>query len=188
MNKIKLGPRNSLYPSLTTLVGTVVDGRPNFITIAHVGIMTMKLISFGIGKSHYSNQGIRENGCFSVNIPSEELVVKTDYCGLVSGRKEDKSALFDIFSGELEGAPMISECPINMECRLERTIETPTHDVFVGEVMETYVNENLIEADKVDISQLKPLLFDMSSRKYWSLGPEIAKCWSVGNELKGTEE
>ncbi|MBI5869885.1 MAG: flavin reductase family protein [Actinobacteria bacterium] len=186
MNKVNIGPRNSLYPSLTTLVGTVVDGRPNFITIAHVGIMTMKLISFGVGKTHYSNQGIRQNGCFSVNIPSEELVVKTDYCGLVSGRKEDKSALFDIFNGELEGAPMISECPINMECRLEQTIELPTHDVFVAEVVGTYVNEDLIESDKVDISRLKPLLFDMSSRKYWSLGPEVAKCWSVGNDLKGS--
>ena len=57
MNKIKLGPRNSLYPSLTTLVGTVVDGKPNFITIAHVGIMTMKLISFGIGKSPSQQPG-----------------------------------------------------------------------------------------------------------------------------------
>src|SRR5665811_2118121 len=78
MTKVKLGARNSLYPSLTTLVGTVVDGRHNFITIAHVGIMTMNLISFGIGKTHFSNQGIRENGSFSVNIPSEELVVRTD--------------------------------------------------------------------------------------------------------------
>lgn len=112
------------------------------------------------------------------------MVVKTDYCGLVSGRKEDKSVLFDIFSGELEGAPMISECPINMECRLSQTIELSTHDVFVGEVVGTYVNEVLIENGKIDISRLRPLLFDMSSRKYWSLGPEVARCWSVGNELK----
>jgi len=186
MTKVKLGARNSLYPSLTTLVGTVVDGRHNFITIAHVGIMTMNLISFGIGKTHFSNQGIRENGSFSVNIPSEELVVRTDYCGLVSGRKEDKSVLFDIFEGGLPGAPMISECPVNMECRLEQTVETPTHDVFVGEVVETYVDEGLLEEGKLDISRLKPLLFDMTSRKYFSLGPEVAKCWSVGNELKNS--
>ncbi len=186
MRKLKLGPRNSLYPSLTTLVGTVVDGRPNFITIAHVGIMTMKLITIGVGKTHYSNQGIREHGCFSVNIPSEELLVKTDYCGLVSGRKEDKSALFDIFTGELEGAPMIGECPVNMECRLAQTIELPTHDVFVGEVVETYADEALLRDGKVDIARLRPLLFDMSSRKYWSLGAEAGSCWSAGNELKGS--
>ena len=30
---------NALYPSLTTIVGAKVDGRPNFLAVAHVGIM-----------------------------------------------------------------------------------------------------------------------------------------------------
>ena len=80
---------------------------------------------------------------------------------------------------------MISECPINMECRLEQTIDLPTHDVFVGEVVATYVNEESLSKQTRSISRgSSRLLFDMSSRKYWSLGPEVAKCWSVGNELK----
>jgi hypothetical protein len=36
----------------------------------------------------------------------------------------------------------------------------------------------------IDISRIKPLLFDMSSKKYWALGNPIAKCWSVGKEIK----
>ncbi|MHB1389756.1 MAG: flavin reductase family protein [Thermoleophilia bacterium] len=180
MPKVNLGSRNCLYPTPTVLVGTVVDGTPNFITIAHVGIMTMKQVSLGIGKSHYSNRGIRENGSFSINIPSQEMVIKTDYCGLVSGRSENKSRLFEVFEGELAGAPMIRECPVNMECRLVRTIDMDSHEVFIGEVVATHVDEELLVEGRVDISRLKPLLFDMSSRKYWSLGPEVAPCWSVG--------
>ena len=47
------------------------------------------------------------------------MMEKTDFCGLVSGRDIDKAALFDVFYGELKTAPMITECPLSLECRLE---------------------------------------------------------------------
>ena len=119
-----------------------------------------------------------------MNIPSENLVAETDYVGLVSGKKTDKSDLFEIFNGELEGAPMIKQCAINMECRLYDTYDTPTHDLFIGEIVETYVDESVLTEDKVDLAKLKPLLFDMSSVKYWSVGEVVADCWSVGKKLK----
>ena len=71
-----------------------------------------------------------------------------------------------------------------MECRLDRIIDFPTHDVFIGEIVQTYADELVLSDKKVDVSKLKPLLFDMSSKKYWSLGGEIAKCWNVGKGLK----
>jgi len=39
--KISLGAKNCLYPLPTTIVGANVNGRPNYITIAHVGIMDL---------------------------------------------------------------------------------------------------------------------------------------------------
>ena len=83
----------------TTLVGANVNGKPNFITIAHVGIMDLGSISVGMAKVHYTNVGIKENGTFSVNIPSIELVKETDYCGIISGKNADKAGLFEIFFG-----------------------------------------------------------------------------------------
>lgn len=183
----KLGGINALYPSLTTIVGTVVDGRPNFITIAHVGIMNHgkpQYISLGMGKVHYTNQGIKEHRVFSVNIPNEELVAETDYVGIVSGKSTDKSGVFEIFHGELKNAPMIASCPVCMECRLERIVDFPTHDVFIGEIVETYAHPSVISGGKIDLAKVKPLLFDMNSVKYWSIGREIASCWSVGKQLK----
>ena len=91
--KVKLGPVNTLYPLPTTLVGALVDGKPNYITIAHVGIMDLGSISLGMNKVHYTNAGIKENKTFSVNLPSVELVKETDYCGLVSGKNVDKGEL-----------------------------------------------------------------------------------------------
>jgi flavin reductase (DIM6/NTAB) family NADH-FMN oxidoreductase RutF len=185
--KKKLDGINVLYPTPTTIVGAMVEGKPNFLTIAHIGIVNHAkpcLISLSLGKVHYTNAGIRENKALSVNIPSEDLVVETDYVGIVSGKKTDKSGVFKIFYGELESAPMIKACPLNMECKLYDTYDTPTHDVFIGEIVQTYADETVLTEGKVDISKVKPLLFDMSSINYWSLGGVVAKCWNVGKQLK----
>ncbi len=182
--KEKIGGVNALYPTPTTLVGASVGGKPNFITIAHIGIMTLNHISLGIAKAHYTNAGIKENKTFSVCLPSENLVKETDYCGIMTGKNTDKAALFDVFYGELETAPMIRECPVCMECKLAGIVDFPHHDVFVGEVIQTHADESVLSDGKIDIARLKPLLFDMSSKKYWALGGEVAKCWSIGKEIK----
>ena len=181
--KEKLGPINALYPLVTAIVGATVDGRPDFATIAHVGIAHLKGITLGMGNAHLTNQGIIENGTFSVNLPSEDMVAVTDHVGMVSGKKEDKSALFELFYGELDTAPMISQCKVTMECRLIERVTLPTHDLFVGEVVGTYADIDVLTNGVVDIAKLKPLLFDMASKKYWSLGDPVAKCWSVGRDF-----
>ncbi|MBW1899886.1 MAG: flavin reductase family protein [Deltaproteobacteria bacterium] len=180
----EIGAVNLLYPTPTTLVGAMVNGKPNFITIAHIGIMTHTHISLGINKVHYSNAGIKENKTFSVCLPSEDLMVETDYCGIMTGKRTDKAALFDVFYGELKTAPMIRECPVCMECSLERIVDFPSHDIFIGEITQTYVNESVLSDGNVDIAKVRPLLFDMSSKTYWALGTELGKCWNVGKKLK----
>jgi flavin reductase (DIM6/NTAB) family NADH-FMN oxidoreductase RutF len=79
---------------------------------------------------------------------------------------------------------MIKQCLINMECRLERIVDFPSHDVFVGDIVETYADESVLSFGKVDVSKLNPLLFDMASKKYWAIGDEIANCWSIGKQVK----
>ena len=182
--KKQLGKVNCLYPMPTVIVGCMVNGKPNYITMAHVGIMTPNTISLGMNKSHFSNQGIKENRTFSINIPSDDMVRETDYCGLFSGKDVDKSELFENFYGVLETAPMIAGCPVNMECRLVQTVEFPTHDIFIGEVIETHCDEKVLSDGIVDFAKIKPILFDMPQRQYWKLGEPFAKCWKIGMQLK----
>ncbi len=185
--KTTLNKVNALYPSLTTILGTKVNGKNNFITIAHVGIMnhgTPQYLSFGLHKSHHSNKGILETQAFSVNIPGRDLVVETDYFGIVTGKTTDKSEILEVFYGESENAPMIRRCPVTMECRLDRTLDFDTHDVFIGEIVETYADPEVVTEGKIDIASVDPLLFDMASLKYWSLGEPVAGCWNKGKELK----
>ncbi len=185
--KKKIGNQNVLYPTPVTIVGALVNGKMNFLNIAHVGILNAgapHLISLGMGKIHHTNAGIRENKTFSVNILSQNQMVEMDYVGLVSGSKTDKSGVFETFFGELKTAPLIQNCPLSMECRLYDTYELKTHDVFIGEIVATYVDEAVLTEGKVDLVKVKPLLFDMTSKKYWSLGPVVGSCWSVGKQYK----
>lgn len=182
--KIHLGPIGALYPTPTTLVGALVEDKPNFITIAHVGIMVHQFVSLSMGKMHYTNAGIKANQTFSVCMPSQDLLVETDFCGITTGRRTDKAAIFEVFYGDLKTAPMIAQCKVCMECRLARMIDFPTHDIFIGEIVQTHADESVLSGGEVDISKLKPLLFDMSSKEYWSLGPAVGKCWNAGKKLK----
>ena len=53
-----IGPINALYPMPTTLVGVTVNGKPNFLAVAHVGILnhgSPQYLSVGLAKFHYSN-------------------------------------------------------------------------------------------------------------------------------------
>ena len=184
--KKKIGDQNVLYPTPVTVVATLVNGKVNFINVAHVGIVNAQaphLISLGMNKAHHSNIGIRENRTFSVNIFSVDKIVEVDYVGLVSGSKTDKSAVFETFFGELQTAPIIRDCPLSMECRLHDTYETKTHDLFIGEIAATYADDAVLTGGKVDLAKVRPLLFDMSSRKYWSLGTPVGDCWSAGKKL-----
>jgi flavin reductase (DIM6/NTAB) family NADH-FMN oxidoreductase RutF len=182
--KKALGVKNCMYPMPVTLIGANVDGKPNYITIAHVGIMDFSHVCVSMGKVHYTNAGIKANNTFAVNIPSTDMVKETDYCGLVSGRKADKGAVFETFYGKLETAPMIKECPINMECRLALTVDMPNHDVFVGEIIEAYCEEDIVAGeDMVDFSKSDPILFAMYDKSYFKLGERFASAWSAGKEL-----
>jgi len=119
-----------------------------------------------------------------VNIPSIEMVEKTDYCGLVSGKDVNKASLFKTFYGKLKTAPMIEECPINMECELIKTIDFPNHDIFIGKIIKTYCDNQILKEGVVDFGKVQPILFVMNDRSYWKLGEKLAKAWDVGRKLK----
>ncbi|EFL49965.1 flavin reductase domain protein FMN-binding [Solidesulfovibrio fructosivorans JJ]] len=180
-----LGRTCLLYPMPATIVGAMVDGRPNFLAIAHVGILNNaapQYLTVSLKKFRHTSRGIRESGAFSICLPGKSMAVATDYVGIVSGAKVDKSRVFDVFYGELGNAPMIRECPVNMELKLHQVIDLPAHEVFVGELAGSYAEESCLKEGKVDLEKARPLLFDYSSGWYFSVGEPVAPCWRAGRD------
>lgn len=175
----------SPFPMPVTIIGAKVNEFPNFMTLAWVTRVNMRPPMWGItmNKKHHTPIGIIQNDSFSINIPNAEMIEKTDFCGITSGRKYDKSSLFDIFYGELKTAPMINECPVNIECKLFQTVELPTHYFFIGEIVNVYSEEKFVTQDKLDAKKINPLILSTPRNKYWSLGDQLGDAWRVGREF-----
>jgi flavin reductase (DIM6/NTAB) family NADH-FMN oxidoreductase RutF len=174
-----------MYPMPVVLVGSIVNEKPNFMTVGWVSRVNYQPPMIGISLGpHLTNQGILENQAFSINIPDLSLMEKTDYCGLFSGKKVDKSQIFDVFYGSLTKAPLIGECPVSMACRLCETVKLPTNTFFIGEIVEAYCSEACITDSKPDIKKIKPFTLTMPDNYYWSVGDPVGKAWSIGTKLK----
>jgi len=192
MSKVLMGPMTLVYPTPTVLVGVIVDGKPNFMTVAWCGVVNSQppMVSVAIQHSRHTHKGVRQNLTFSVNIPSADMVRETDYCGIISGSKVDKVDVcqFKVFYGKLDNAPLIEQCPVNLECRVMHILELGSHSLFVGRIEETHVSENCLTDAKPDINKINPLTFIVGpTRHYQALGEVVAKAFSIGEELKARE-
>lgn len=185
MKKISIDP-NTFIPMPVTLLGALVDGKPNFMAVGWVSRVNAAppYIAVGIYKAHHTPAGIEQNRTFSVNFPGTDLLVETDYCGIVSGRKTDKSKIFDLFYGELKTAPMIVECPLCLECRLVDVRELPVNKLFIGEIVASYTEERYLTNGQPDYKKMNAMILTMPDNKYWTIGPLAGDAWSAGKKMK----
>ena len=187
MVKLHFNPRTTAYPMPVVLVGAMVNKRPNFMAVAWFSKVNSNppMMMIALGKRQYTGEGIVENGCFSVNLPGKELVTETDYCGMVSGRKEDKARLFEVFYGESGKVPMIQGCPVNYELRLVETVELPGTNLFIGEIVAAYVDEEKRSDQLPDVPHVRPLLLiESPPSSYYGVGVRVAEAFEVGKKLR----
>lgn len=183
MSKITLGAFPYLYPMPTVIVGALVDDKPNFITVSYCGIVQHKppMVSIALIDRHYTNKGIKDTGCFSINIPNTRMLKITDYLGINSGKNIDKSDLFTIFYGKLQRAPMIHETPLNLECRLVKTVDMGNNcEIYIGEIVESYSEKRFLKNGYPYIKKLNPILFSINSNNYFKVGRKLGPAWRLG--------
>lgn len=189
MSKKEFGPEPWVFPNPTVLVGTVVDGKPNIAPYAWCGITCgdPPTLSVGVRHERYTLQGIYRNNAFSVNIPSEAIITETDYCGMVSGSNTDKVAEcgFNVFFGKLETAPLIEECPVNLECEVLHMLNVGIHMMVVGKIVNAHVNEDCLTNGQPDIMKIKPFVYSRGpSPRYNAVGEVLGKAFDIGKSLK----
>jgi len=189
MSKIKFGPSTLAYPMPAFLVGADVSGKPNFLAAAWGGIAcgTPPMVSIAIKHERYTLKGIKETGVFSVNVPPVSLVAETDFCGIVTGARYDKTAIcgFKVFYGELNTAPMIEQCPVSFECSLEQMPDLGSHVLVIGRIIQTFVSEECLTEGKPDVNKIQPFLYSSgAAQEYLAFGSHIAPAFKKGKEVK----
>ena len=189
MNKVQIGPQTLVYPEPAFLIGADINMQSNFLTVAWGGIAcgNPPMVSVAIRKNRYTLRGIKQNMAFSLNVPSKDYVVETDYCGIVSGSKTNKviDCGFKIFYGELAGAPMIEECPVNLECKVEHILDLGSHYLVIGTIMETHVSEDCLTDGKPDFRKIQPIAYITGQPgHYYCLGENAGEAFRIGKKLK----
>ena len=71
-----------------------------------------------------------------------------------------------------------------MELILKEILVLGHHEIFIGEIVATYVQERCLTDEKPDLAKIDPILFDMMKLDYWSLGQRTGKPWRDGQGLK----
>lgn len=150
MKKISFKPGTLLAP-LPVVMASLGETPEeyNIITIAWTGIINSEppMTYLSIRKSRHSHQLLQKTKDYVINLPSEDLAFAADFCGVRSGKDTNKFLTQKLtpIPAEVVKAPMIKECPINIECRVVDVISFPSHDMFVSEIIKVHADENLMD-------------------------------------------
>ena len=176
IKKKSFAPGTMLNPVPTVMVscGDSLE-KANIITVAWTGTVNSDppMTYVSIRKSRYSHDIIERNGEFVINLVNKALVRANDFCGVRSGRDVDKFAEQKLtpVAGENVKCPLIGESPVNIECKVIRKIELPSHDMFLAEITAVHVDEKYIDASgKIDFGKMELVAY--SHGEYYGLEKE----------------
>lgn len=126
-----------------------LEGKENVFTVAWTGTICSKppMLSISIRPERLSYDYIKQTKEFIINLPTVKQTKATDYCGVKSGRTNDKikEMGFTMIKGENVECSYIAECPVNIECRVKDIISLGSHDMFIADVLSSHINDDLID-------------------------------------------
>ncbi|MHB8772236.1 MAG: flavin reductase family protein [Syntrophales bacterium] len=173
-------PGNVLSPAPAVLVSCGATGgfKPNLITVAWAGNVCSEppLLSISVRPERYSHGIIEKTREFVVNVPSLSQARAVDWCGVVSGRSEEKFAGAGLTSAPAlkVGCPIVLECPLNIECRVRKSMELGSHTLYVAEVVAVQVTAALIDS-RGRLRLEKGGLLAFAHGQYFALGRCIGR-------------
>lgn len=149
MNKKAANFRSCIQPRPNVLVSCRgLNGKNNALAVAYCCNCSYDppMVMVGIVPSRYSYKLIKESGCFVVNLVGKDNKDLFDYLGSHSGRDEDKLTAIGARMGEAIkiNAPILEDCPVNIECKIVDSIVTGSHHMFVGKVEYVRADSNLV--------------------------------------------
>ena len=180
------GAKTWLYPMPVLIVGTYDEsGNPDAMNAAWGGIYEVNQVVLSLGDNHKSTQNIKKTGAFTVSFATESTVVPCDYVGIVSANDvPDKFARagFHAEKSKFVNAPIISELPMTVECKL---IKFNEDGICVGEIVNVSADESILDENgRIDVKRLAPIIYDGVTHEYWSFGEKVGQAFSDGKKLK----
>ena len=158
------------------------DHNPDVMMAAWAGQLGYNKIVISLSK-HKTTDNLAETGAFTISFADERTVAESDYFGIVSGNDvPDKVARagFTVTPSPNVDAPIINEYPLTLECR----VVSFENGMLIGEVVNQSADESILTDGKVDLTKLKPIVFDAAGMCYRALGDSVGKAWGIGRKFQ----
>ena len=161
-------------PAVMVSCGTLE--KANVLTVAWTGIVNTKppMTYISVRPTRYSYGIIKESGEFVINLTTSKMVRETDFCGVKSGKDTDKlkKCGLHIEAASAVSAPIISESPLSLECRVVDIKPLGSHDMFLAEIIAVNVDGRYIDSKgKINLNQAGLMAY--SHGEYFSLGRKL---------------
>lgn len=175
------GPNHALMtvPQPCVMIATWdKDHNPDVMMAAWAGQYDARQIVISLSK-HKTTENLELTGAFTVSFADERTVKESDYFGLVSGNKvPDKVARagFTVSPSPNVDAPVVNEYPLTLECK----VISFDDGVLIGEVVNMSADESILTDGRVDLTKLKPVVFDAAGMCYRGLGEAVGGAWNAG--------
>ena len=160
MEKSKANMKSCLQPLPKVLVSCRgSNGENNVLAVAYCCNCSYNppMVMIGIVPSRYSYQMIKESGCFVVNLVDINYQETFDYLGSHSKRDGDKLAAMKVKldEGAKVNAPILPDCPVNIECKVVGSIGTGSHEMFIAQIEYVHADAKLVGKDgNIDFSKI----------------------------------
>jgi flavin reductase (DIM6/NTAB) family NADH-FMN oxidoreductase RutF len=168
----------AMVPAPVVLLSVRGKETPNIITLSWAANVCSDppSIVVGIRPNRHSYDMVKEAGEFVINIPGVNQLEATKFCGTKSGRDHDKFAECNLtpVQGSKVNAPMIAECPINLECKTTKIVPVGSHDLFIAEVLAVHLDDSILnENGRFDAEKGKLFTYMPLNGQYWAIGDKL---------------
>ena len=152
MKKLASNIALSVQPVPKTIVSCRgKDGRNNALVVGFTANASLDpvMVMVGIVPSRFSHQLVKDSGCFVINLPKKGFEKEYNYLDSRSGRDEDKFAALDLKweDAKYVDAPILTDCPVSIECSVVDSIKPGTHELFIGKVEAVHVDEQYLDSN-----------------------------------------
>lgn len=187
-DKIEVGLSTILNPVPVVMISSAnKNGDKDICTVAWAGTVNSEppMVSISLRKSRLTHDYVEETGEFVINLVNKSLAKPCDYCGVKSGRDEDKfkkCGLTSMDAKNLSYAPAVKESPVNISCKVVSKTELGSHDMYLAEIVgitaDSYLND---EKGRLCLDKAKLVAYNHG--EYFLLGEKIGFFgYSIANE------
>ena len=182
------GVKPYLFPMPVYMIGTYnEDGTVDSMPMAWGGICAENMVALNLEEDHKTVANLKAKGAFTLSVPGMDTLVESDYMGIASANKFtdkfERTGLHAVKSERVD-APVITEYPLTLECKVLEIQEQLYGLRVLGEIVNVLADEKVLdEKGKIDCGKLNTFLFDQMRNEYYAVGEICGKAWHSGAPL-----